>query len=228
MKKIIIFGNSEIADLAYYYFSNDSQFEVVAFTIDDSYMKNNSFNKLPLIPFSKIEKEFSPNEYLMHVALSYKRLNKLREEKFNICSLKGYDFASYLSSKSTFLNDKNSIGKNCFILENQVIQKGVLIGNNVMFWSGNHIGHGTKIGDHTYISSHVVISGNCIVGERCFFGVNSAVKDFIKIEDDCFIAMGSNITKDMKQGSISINSNTQIYDSDSKISKLIKKKYFDL
>lgn len=227
MKKIIIFGNSEIADLAYYYFLNDSKFKVVAFTIDDSYIKENSFNKLPLIPFSKIEKEFSPKEYLMHVALSYKKLNKLREEKFNSCLTKGYDFASYLSSKSIFLNDLNLIGKNCFILENQVIQRGVFLGNNVMLWSGNHIGHNTKIGDHTYISSQVVISGNCIIGQRCFFGVNSTVKDFTKIEDDCFITMGSNISKNMTKGSISINSNTVIYDSSSKISKTLIKKYFD-
>lgn len=47
MKKIIIFGNSEIADLAYYYFSNDSQFEVVAFTIDDLYMKNDFLTNYP-------------------------------------------------------------------------------------------------------------------------------------------------------------------------------------
>jgi sugar O-acyltransferase (sialic acid O-acetyltransferase NeuD family) len=227
MKKIIIFGNSEIADLAYYYFSNDSQFQVVAFTIDDSYIKNDTFNKLPLIPFSKIEKEFSPDEYLMHVALSYKKLNKLREEKFNLCFSKGYGFASYLSSKSIFFNDISLMGKNCFILENQVIQRGVILGDNVMLWSGNHIGHNTKIGDHTYLSSHVVISGNCIIGQRCFFGVNTAVKDFTKIEDDCFITMGSNITKDMKKGSISINSNTNLYDSNSKISKILIKKYFD-
>jgi sugar O-acyltransferase (sialic acid O-acetyltransferase NeuD family) len=228
MKKIVIFGNSEIADLAYYYFLNDSEFKVIAFTIDDSYIKNVSFNKLPLIPFSLIEKEFSPKEYLMHVALSYKKFNQLREEKFNLCFSKGYDFASYISSKSIFFNNTNHIGKNCFILENQVIQKGVVIGNNVMLWSGNHIGHNTKIGDHTYISSHVVISGNCTIGQRCFFGVNSAVKDFTKIDDDCFVTMGSNITKDMKKGSVSINSNTEIYDNDSRFSKIIKKKYFDL
>jgi|688.fasta_scaffold545608_2 sugar O-acyltransferase (sialic acid O-acetyltransferase NeuD family) len=228
MKKIIIFGNSEIADLAHYYFSNDSQFEVVAFTIDDCYIKNDTFNQLPLVPFSKIEKEFPPKEYLIHVALSYKKLNKLREEKYNLCLSKGYEFATYLSSKSIFLNDINLIGRNSFILENQVIQRGVHIGNNVMIWSGNHIGHNTKIGDHTYISSHVVISGNCTIGRRCFFGVNSAIKDFIDIEDDCFVTMGSNITKDMKKGSISINSKTEIYDNNSKISKIIKKKYFDL
>ena len=107
MKKVIIFGNSEIADLAYYYFLNDSQFQVVAFTIDDSYIKNDTFNKLPLIPFSKIEKEFSPDEYLIHVALSYKRLNKLREEKFNICSSLGTLSIPSLVASCDFVNSFN-------------------------------------------------------------------------------------------------------------------------
>ena len=80
----------------------------------------------------------------MHVALSYKKLNKLREEKYFQAKKLGYKLESFVSSKSVVSN-KASIGDNCFILENQTIQPLVTIGNNVMLWSGNHIGHGTSI-----------------------------------------------------------------------------------
>ena len=33
--KIIIFGTGEIGDLAHFYFSNDSEYNVVAFSCDD-------------------------------------------------------------------------------------------------------------------------------------------------------------------------------------------------
>ena len=36
----------------------------------------------------------------------------------------------------------------------------VRIGNDVVLWSGNHIGHDSTIGDHCFIASHVVVSGN--------------------------------------------------------------------
>ena len=52
------------------------------------------------------------------------------------------------------------------------IQPNVKIGNNVMIWSGNHLGHGCNIDDHTYLSSHICISGHTNIGKRCFIGVN--------------------------------------------------------
>ena len=71
---------------------------------------------------------------------------------------RGYRFANFVSQKSNIFND-NNIGENCMILENNVIQPFVKIGNNVTIWSGNHIGHHSVIEDNTFISSHVVISG---------------------------------------------------------------------
>ena len=225
--EIIIFGSAEIAELAKFYFDNDSIYKVVAFTVDDAYVDKDTFCNLPLITFSHIKKQYPPSKYLMHVALSYGQLNKLRQEKYYQAKNEGYTLVSYISSKSVFWTDL-SIGDNCLILENQTIQPTVRIGNNSMIWSGNHIGHGTVIGDHTYISSHVVISGNCTIGERCFFGVNSTIKDFSKIGNDVFVAMGANVTRDLPNGSMVVASKSSFYDSDSKLSKIIKKKTFGL
>ena len=92
-----------------------------------------------------------------------------------------------------------------------------------MIWSNNHIGHNTTIGKHTYISSNVTLSGHCEIGERCFFGVSSSVADFTKIGDDCFITMGSVINSNLKNGSTTVNKSTEIYKSDNRISKVLKK-----
>ena len=50
---LVIFGSSEIATLAKYYFDNDSSYQVVAFTVDDEYAKDTHCCELPLLPFSK-------------------------------------------------------------------------------------------------------------------------------------------------------------------------------
>ena len=59
-----------------------------------------------------------------------------------------------------------------------------------------------------------------------FFGVNSSVADFCKIEDDCFIGMGSQVNKDLKKLNSAINRSTEYYGEDDRIINLIKKKYF--
>lgn len=225
MNDIIIFGSSEIADLAYFYFKNDTEFNVVAFTVDDEYLKEDKLNGIPIIPFSETSMHFPPNYFKMHVALSYSKMNKLRHEKYDQAKKSGYQLISYLSSKSVYWPDL-IIGDNCFILENQTIQPNVTIGNNVMIWSGNHIGHGTVIKDHVYISSHVVIAGHCEIGRRSFLGINSTIKDFTKIDDDCFVTMNANVVRNISKGSVITGPPSKIFKNDEKQAILIKKKYF--
>lgn len=225
MKQLVIFGTAEIAELAYYYFSHDSEYEVVAFTVDDDYVNSETLLGLPVVPFSQIAKRYPPLQYEMHVALSYSRLNQLRQEKYEQTKEKGYTLASYVSSKSVTWPDL-TIGDNCFILENQTIQPTVKIGSNVMIWSGNHIGHGSVIGDHTYIASHVVISGHCTIGQRCFFGVNATVRDFCSIGNDCFITMDASITRNVSEGAVVLGAAGTTLESSDPKAQAIKKKYF--
>lgn len=207
MKKIIIFGNSQFAEIAHYFFTHDSEYDVSAFTINNEFINNDKFQNLPLVSFEDIEKYFSPSEYSMFIAIAYSKLNKTREKIFQEAKAKGYNLVSYVSSKATTWNDL-VIGENCFVLENVVIQPFVKIGNNVIIWSGNHIGHHTEIGDHCFITSHVVISGNVSIGPYCFLGVNSTIRDGIKIAEECVIGAGSVILKNTSPKQVFTNNST--------------------
>ncbi len=226
-KKLVIFGTGEIATLARYYFHHDSDYEIVAHTADDEFVTSDVFEGLPLIPFSKVVNAYPPSDYHMHVALSYRRLNRIREEKYNLAKEAGYTLASYVCKKAVTWPDL-SIGDNCLILENQTIQPTVKIGNNVMIWSGNHLGHGSFIGDHTYISSHVCISGHTQIGKRCFFGVNSTIRDFMKIGDEVFVAMGASVVRDAPDGSLILGAQGTTLAAETPEAKKLKKKYFDI
>ena len=226
-KSLVIFGSAEIAALAKFYFDQDSEYEVQAFTVDDDYVKEDHYEGLPLIPFSEVKKDFPANDTQMHVALSYNKLNQLREEKYYQAKDAGYQLATYICSKSVTWPDI-SIGDNCFVLENQTIQPTVQIGNNVMIWSGNHIGHGSHIDDHAYIASHVVISGHCRIGKRCFLGVNSTICDFTTLGDDCFVAMDGAVKKDITDGSVVLTDSSTVLDAEDRRAKALKKSYFKL
>lgn len=226
-KKLAIFGSAEIASLAHFYFRHDSDYEVVAFTVDDDYVEADSFEDLPLIGFSEFQKRFPPGEVSLHVALSYVRLNSLREEKYKAAKAAGYELPSYVCSRSVTWPDL-SVGDNCFILENQTIQPTVTIGNNVMIWSGNHLGHGTAIKDHAYIASHVCISGHCVIGERTFMGVNATTADFTKIGADCFITMDAGVVRDVPDGAVVLGSPATVLPPDDRRAQSIKRKYFKL
>jgi sugar O-acyltransferase (sialic acid O-acetyltransferase NeuD family) len=195
MSKIIIFGTGDIAQIANYYFKIDSEHEVVAFTVNQAYLNEKEFEGLPVIPFEDIESNFHPEEYKMFIALSYSKMNKIREAKYDEAKAKGYELVSYISSKCTYLSQFQP-GDNCFIFEDNTIQPFVKIGNNVTLWSGNHIGHHSEIDDHNFISSHVVISGHCKIESNCFVGVNSTLAHKVHLAKETLVGAGAIITKD--------------------------------
>lgn len=193
MNKVIIFGLLDTAELAHFYLEHDSPYEVVGFTVSKQYMNSYSFKGLPVIPFEDLENIYPPNEFLLFAPMTARNMNKLREKVYYDGKSKGYNFVSYVSSRATIFN--NEIGENCFILEDNTIQPFTKIGNNVVLWSGNHIGHHGEIKDHTFFTSHVVMSGHCIIEPNCFFGVNSTIRDYSKIAKGTLLAMGASLTK---------------------------------
>ncbi|WP_117190688.1 acetyltransferase [Rhizobium terrae] len=190
--KLLIVGTSEIGAMAHQYFLHDSPYEPVAFTVDEQYLNSDSFEGLPVVGLSQIADLYPPQDVKVFVAVGDGQLNRIRMSLYARLAALGYDFASYVSSKA-FVWPNVQIGRNCFILEHNVLQPFVTIGNNVTLWSGNHIGHRSVIEDDVFISSHVVVSGFCTVGARSFIGVNAAMGNGVKVAPDNFIAMSSSI-----------------------------------
>jgi sugar O-acyltransferase (sialic acid O-acetyltransferase NeuD family) len=194
-KPLVILGTGDIAELAHVYFDSDSAYEVVAFTVDADYLEGSTFRGLPLIAFEDVAQTYPAASHEMFIAIGYSGLNAHRKDKFMAAQKMGYRLASYVSSRASVLNE-GAIGANCFILEDNTIQPFVRIGDNVVMWSGNHIGHHSIIEDHTFITSHVVVSGGVVIGEQSFIGVNATIRDRVRIGARCLIGAGALILAD--------------------------------
>ncbi len=203
MAKVIVFGIADTAELAHFYLQNDSEHEVVAFTVNKEFMEAGQFRGLPLVAFEDVEKLFPPEEYAFFAPMTARNMNRNREKIYLEAKTKGYSFISYISSKATVF-DRSVVGENCFILEDNTIQPFTTIGNNVVLWSGNHIGHHGNIKDHVFFTSHVVMSGHCEIESYSFFGVNSTVRDYTHIARGTLVGMASAITKDTEEWGIYI------------------------
>ena len=207
-KRLVIFGFGEIAELAHFYFSRESEYEVSAFTVDAAYLTETTFCGVPVVAFEEAVKQYTPEQCEYFVAIGYSKLNEVRKEKYMAVKAMGYNFASYISSRATVLND-GRIGENCFIFEDNTIQPFVTIGNNVTLWSGNHIGHHTTIRDHCFITSHAVVSGGVEIGEQCFIGVNATLRDHIKIGEKCVIGAGAILLADAEPKGVYLGTATE-------------------
>jgi sugar O-acyltransferase (sialic acid O-acetyltransferase NeuD family) len=200
-RPIIVFGTGDFARTAEVYLREDSEFEVVGFTVDAAYIDGERLAGLPVVPFETLGEDHPPSEFAMFVAVGFSRLNKTRAETCSRCIEKGYELISYVSSKAMHWGEL-SVGRNCFIFEGNVIQPNVRIGDDVIIWSGNHVGHDAQIGDHCFIASHAVISGNLEIGPYSFVGVNATIRDGITIAPECIIGAGAIVMRDTRRGDV--------------------------
>jgi sugar O-acyltransferase (sialic acid O-acetyltransferase NeuD family) len=202
-KGLVIFGTGELAEVAHHYFSEDSIYKVIGFTVEREFLGEPEFCGLPVVAFEDILEIFDPNSCSIFIALGYSKLNQVRSRIFLECKSKGFSIASYISTNA-FVAEGVSFGENCFVLEDNTIQPFVTIGDNVVLWSGNHIGHHSTIGNHVFISSHVVVSGGVRIGDYCFVGVNATFRDHISVGQRTVIGAGALIMKNTPDDSVFI------------------------
>ena len=196
-RKLIVFGARQIAEVCAFYFEHDSEYEVVAFTVDGAFLTETIFAGKPVVAFEEILRTHPPTEFDMFVAASYQKMNQVRAEKYYTAKALGYELASYVSSKATTWPGLR-LGDNTFVMEGNVVQPFVTIGVDTILWSGNHIGHHATIGDHCFLASHIVVSGSVQIGDHCFVGVNATLRDGISIAPRCLIGAGALIVKSTK------------------------------
>jgi sugar O-acyltransferase (sialic acid O-acetyltransferase NeuD family) len=201
MSEVVVFGIGDYGRVAQRYLQADSPHDVVAFTAHGEYVDRDTLAGLPVIPYEELAREYPPDRVAMLVAAGFSRVNEVRAKIHGECKQAGYEFISYVSSRAMVWEDV-PIGENTFVFEANVVQPGVRIGDDVVLWSGNHIGHDSTIDDHCFIASHVVVSGNCHIGHNCFVGVNATFRDGITVAPRCVIGAGALIMKNTEEGGV--------------------------
>lgn len=195
-KKLVIFGAGEFAEVVYESFTHDSHYEVAGFAVEEAYYSKTELFGLPVVTIEEVTKHFSPDEHDVYVAVVFNKLNRLRTRLMQMAEQKGYALASYISSHA-FVWPNVVMGKHCFIFEFCVVQPFAKIGDNVILWSGTHIGHHSTIGHHVFIA-RAIVAGCCNVGSHCFIGANATIGNDVTIGEDCFINMSAAVTKNLE------------------------------
>jgi sugar O-acyltransferase (sialic acid O-acetyltransferase NeuD family) len=204
-RSLVVIGAGEFAQIACEYFEHDSDYDVVAFSVEREYLTQPVLADRPVVAFETLEAHYPPADVDVFVAIPASQLNRLRKRLYLDAKNKGYRLASYVSTRA-FVWRNVELGENTFIFEGNVIQPFVRIGNNCILWSGNHVGHRTVVHDHVFIASHAVISGYCEIGESSFIGVNATFNDHVKVALDNVIGAGALVTRNTEPGRIYVGS----------------------
>jgi len=196
-KKIIIYGNGLYAALYHQIIAEENAFEVVGFTADRRFIKENHFRGCPLVAFEEVENVFPPETYAMLVIMGYMRMRD-RGLMFGRAKEKGYVFENFISAKATTYKDLKKG-------QNNIVAPGVFLGpfgeiadNNII--SPNvYIGHGFSIGSGNYIAPGCNIGGESTINDSCFIGIGATISDSVRIGPETLVGAGSLVLKNTDQ-----------------------------
>jgi sugar O-acyltransferase (sialic acid O-acetyltransferase NeuD family) len=192
--RVVLFGTGSLAQLLHLYLTEDSDYEVVAFTATGERAAGESLHDLPLVPFDDVNHRYPPPKHRMFVAVGYSRMNRVRSHFYREASARGYELISYVSTGASVRAAR--LGDNSCIFDGAVIEPFVTLGNDVIVWGGARVSHHSSIGDHSFLAPGVTVAGHACIGSHCFLGANATVRDGISIGDDCLIGAGATVLRD--------------------------------
>lgn len=208
MSDIVIFGSGMVAQVARVYIERHGPDRIVGFTVDAAYKEGDTFDGYPLVAWEELEKHFPPGEVKLLGPMTFKQLNTVRRDRYHEGLQRGYEFTSFIHPDSHVYTE--DIGENCFILEKNTIQPFVTIGNNVMIWSGCHIGHHASIGDGCFIATGTAVGGAATIGKECHISGHAGIVQNLKIGDRCAILNRALVTQDLPDDSVIVGASGTI------------------
>ncbi len=184
-QKLFIIGASTTAIHVYKFVKEYQLFDVKGFAVHKKYIKDTTFQDLPLYAIEEIDKIVDKNKDLLFVAMLWNKLNADRRHVYENLQNEGYHFANIISPTAKIRGKLK--GDNCWIHDYTIIQNDAEIGENTAIMAFTLIGAHTEIGSHCFLGAKSTIGGGCKIGEQSFIGINSTVFDDTIIGKKCII-----------------------------------------
>lgn len=208
MKKLVIFGNSAMARIAHFYFSRDSDYRVVAFTVDAPYNDKGPLCGLDVLDFDRVPDTHPPASHDMFVAVGPSRMNAVREEKFHEARRRGYRLASYVSPRAVC---DSAVGENTFVADMAVINPFVRIGDDNYFYDGSVCSNDSVIGNHCYLSPRTYVGTFCDVRDNSILGAGAVLKSGVVVAPRTLVGAAAYISANTEEKGVYGEKGSKLY-----------------
>lgn len=208
MTKIVIFGTGKVAAVAADIFAEQSETEVIAFTVDRQWLNADTLNGKPVVAFEDLTTRYPPGSVSLFLAIGYHQINRLRARKHDALRALGYQTVNCISRRA-WVAPSAKLGSNCLIMPNAVIEPEATVGDNVVVWSNTTIGHHSTLDDHVWISGNTVIGGAARLETRCFAALGAVVGNEVRIGAGSFLGAGTLTTRCQQKNTVIIARDTE-------------------
>jgi sugar O-acyltransferase (sialic acid O-acetyltransferase NeuD family) len=200
IKKVAILGSKDLAISIFMYLQESEKVEVVGFFDDFRSVGESVISDKKIIGKMTDVLTLYESKYFeyLHCGIGYNHLLFRREIWSNFS--KKIPFLTYIHP-TVFVGPNSKIGDGNFLGPGTVIDHNCYIGPNNFFYPSCTIAHHAIIKGHSFFSPRVSVAGFCNIEDCCFLGINSTLKDNLKIAENTRIGAGTLMLRDSKENS---------------------------
>lgn len=190
MVNVIIFGTGKLGQMVYYLLRDQSEYQVVCFTADQQYCKDDTFLSLPLVPFEVIEEKYPPTNNKMLTVIGGLSDVKIREEMFHQAKEKSYQHINYVHP-TVIVEGSIIMGENNIVFPYSILGFSGRMGNNNLIREKVYLGHDFHIFNHCFIGVGCEIGGESKINDLSYIAMGTTISNNIELQEGTFIGIGS-------------------------------------
>lgn len=145
----------------------------------------------------EVQKQYSPNEYDVHVTFVYAGDVNMELRKMIIAQYAGYKHATIVSEHA-LVTPNAKLGEGVCVLEKAVV-KADKVGKDTVINTGVILEHGCVVGENCLVATGAIICGDVKIGNDCLIGAGAIIRDGVTIGDKVIVGLGAIVTKDINE-----------------------------
>lgn len=204
MRRVYIFGNNSLAEMLWFYLSEEG-INVEGYTLNKAFIDEELERRGDFYAIEDLLEQYPAQELYIYVSIAYKNMNQVRKSVFEFLKGQGVNICTYIHP-SAVIAQNVVLGVGNIILENSVLQPYVEMGDGNIIWSNVNISHHDKIGDFNYFSPGVTVAGRVQIGALNFLGANCVVSNDIFILERCLVGAGAYVKHSMQPEQVMVPS----------------------
>jgi sugar O-acyltransferase (sialic acid O-acetyltransferase NeuD family) len=196
-KKLAIIGAGDLGELIAYH-APSCGYTVVGY-FDDTKEIGAFVNGVSVLGgLNNVADVFSQGVFThIMVGIGYKHF-ELRKNIFDDLVSQQVPLATLVHPSCIIMPDVE-IGKGSFLLPGCVLDKGVVLQENVLLNTSVVIAHDTIIGAHSFLAPRVALAGFITIEACCMIGTNATIIDNIHIQSEIIVGAGAVVVRDLKE-----------------------------
>ncbi|MBO2009511.1 acetyltransferase [Hymenobacter negativus] len=197
MKKLAIIGSGDLGQLIAYHAAADKHYQVVGF-FDDFRVPSHLAGDYPVLGgVEAIASQFQAGQFdELMIGIGYKHL-AVRRTLFQ--RFAGQVPLGRVVHSSASVDASCRLGTGVFVLPGCVLDRNVVLADNVLLNTACVIAHDSQVGAHTFLSPRVAVAGFVQIGEGCNIGINTTLIDNITLADGIQTGGGTVVIKSLAQ-----------------------------